>query len=200
MGGVDMNPLILNTLTELCDPENPRLATIDYCQREGIDVNSVCGCGAVTVAQVVLLPCWRFDLPDGHGAESVPACIIEARAGDGETIIDLVAWPVSDPTDVRTLLGRASMVGLWAALNPETYYLDFPLLMHRTPLDWLRADCNGAAVVIPELTAATFLQIAGMGGRIAAQDFAHGRELRSYLSSMINRVEIVSPQTALRAA
>ena len=38
--------------------------------------------------------------------------VIEAYAADGETVIDLVAWPIANPTDVHTLCGAAPMLGL----------------------------------------------------------------------------------------
>jgi hypothetical protein len=201
-GRGDINSRIYDALIAIYDEEDRRWNdNADYRRDNGIDLNRASGfCGSLIVADIVLLSNRRFDLPDGHGAESVSACIIEARAGDGETIVDLVAWPVTNSADVRTLLGRASMVGLWAALNPGTYYLDYPLQVHRTALDWLRAGCDGAAVVIPELAARTFLEIADMGGRISTQDFAHERELKSHLKAMIDRVSVVSPKPERMAA
>ena len=134
-----MNPRIDMALTEIYDLNRPRLATIDYLAAHGIDINAVVGfCGSPTVLPIMLLPGRRFDLPDGHGGDTVTGCAIEARDEIGETIIDLVAWPVASPADVRTLLGQAPMVGLWAAFNAATYAFDVPLVMHRTPLAWLQ--------------------------------------------------------------
>jgi hypothetical protein len=123
--------------------------------------------------------------------------VIEARGEDGETVIDLVAWPVASPTGVHTLLGQAAMLGLWQAFNAATYVFDVPLVMHRTPLAWLQANCEGAAVVIPKLAVRTFLDLPG---RIGADDLAHQRELKGLLNDMIRAVEIVSPKTVRRAA
>lgn len=191
---------ILNFLTELYDLERPRLATVDYLAVHAIDINKVAGfCGSPTITPITLLPNQRFDLPD-HGADTVEGVVIEALDADGETVIDLCAWPVANSTDARTLLGRVSMIGLWAALNPATYTFNYPLVVHRSPLAWLQAGCEGAAVVIPEMAARTFLEIANMGGPIGACDLAHQRELKGYLHNMIRRVEIVSPRSVRRAA
>lgn len=195
-----MNSRILNALTEIYDQERPRLATVDYLAEHDIDVNVVAGfCGPPTVLPITLLPNRRFDLPD-HGADTVEGVVIEVRGEDGETVIDLVAWPVADLTDVRTLCGVAPIVGLWNALNPSTYFLDHPLVIHRTPLAWLQADCEGAAVVIPEMAARIFLDIRDMGGRIGAQDADHAHELRKILQALVDQIEIVMPKSRMLPA
>ena len=195
-----MNLRILNTLTEIYDLDRQRLATVDYLDAAGIDINAIAEfCGSASVLPITLLPSQRFDLPD-HGAEAVDGMVIEARGEDGETIIDLVAWPVASPADVRTLLGQAPLVGMWAAFNAGTYTFDYPLIMHRTPLDWLKADCEGAAVVIPKLAVRTFLDICDIGGRIGAEDFDHAHELRRHLDAMTKLVEIVAPNPIRRVA
>ena len=192
-----MNARISGALAELYDLNRPRLKTVDYLAKHGIDINAVAGfCGSPTVLPITLLPNRHFDFSD-HGAGAVDGVVIEARGEDGETVTDLCAWPTADPTDVRTLLGRAPMIGLWAALNPATYVFDTPLIMHRTPLAWLQAECAGAAVVIPRLAARAFLDLPG---RIGAADLAHQRELKSLLTDMIRGVEIVSPKPIRRAA
>ena len=71
--------------------------------------------------------------------------------------------------------------------------------MHRSPLDWLKADCEGAAVVIPELADRTFLDITNMGGRIGGQDLGHAHELEKMLLALVDRVEIVIPKVRLAA-
>lgn len=193
-----MNSRILLALTEICDLERPRQATVDYLEKQSIDITKVAGfCGSLTVLPITTLPNNRFDLPD-HGADAVEGVVIEAYGEDGETVIDLVAWPVTDPFDVRTLLGRVSMVGLWAALNPGTYTFNYPLVMHRSPLAWLQANCEGAAVVIPKLAVRTFLEITDMGGRLGAQDAAHARDLQKMIHALVDRAEIVIPK--MRAA
>ncbi len=195
-----MNARISGALAEVYDLYRDRMPTVDYFTAHDIDINAIAGfCGSPTVLSITLLPNMLFDLPD-HGADSVEGVVIEARGEDGETVIDLVAWPVADPSDVRTLLGQSPMVGLSAALDNSTYVLGRPLIMHRTPLAWLQADCEGAAVVVPQLAARVFLEIADIGGRLGAEDFDHARELRRHLDAMTKRVEIIAPKPIRRAA
>jgi hypothetical protein len=194
-----MNLRILNAFTEIYDLNRPRLDTVDYLAEHGIDINAVAGfCGSPTILPITLLPNRRFDLPN-HNDEIVAGCVIEARAADGESVIDLVAWPVADPADIRTLCGVAPMAGLWSALNPGTYTFNYPLVVYRSPLAWLKADCNGAAVVIPRLAAQTLLDITDMGGRIGAQDAAHAHELRMILHALVDQVKIVIPKMRVAA-
>ena len=188
---------ILDALTELYDLERARLATVDYLAVHGIDINKVAGfCGSPTITPITLLPSRFFDLPNPHD-ETVEGCVIEARGEDRKSVIDLVAWPVANPSDVRTLLGQSPMVGLSVALDTSTYLLSHPLVMHRTPLDWLKASCEGAAVVLPELAARVFLDLPG---RIGAEDLDHAHELRRHLDAMTKRVEIVAPNPIRRVA
>jgi len=91
------------------------------------------------------------------------------------------------------------LVGLWTALNPGTYTFNYPLIMHRTPLAWLEANCEGAAVVIPKLAARTFLEITDMGGRLGAQDADHACEQKKMLHAPVGQVEIVIPKTRVAA-
>jgi len=192
-----MNAHLALTLAEIYDLEKPRLSTVDYLAEHGIDINAIAGfCGSPTIAPITLLPNRLFDLPD-HGADAVDGAVIEARSEDGESVIDLVAWPINDPANVRTLCGLAPILGLWAAFNAATYVFGSPLVIHRTPLDWLKANCEGAAVVIPKLAARAFLDLPG---RIGAADLVHQRELKGLLNDMISSVEIVSPKTIRRAA
>ena len=196
-----IDPRIDHALAALYDLDRPRLTSVDYMAAHGIDINRVARhCGCPTVLPIMLLPNRRFDMPDGHGAESTEGCVIEARAEDGETVIDLVAWPISNPRNVRTLLGRVPILGLSQAFNASTYVFGYPLVVARAPLDWLKAGCQGAAVVTPKLAALTFLDITNMGGRFGGQDAAHAHELRKMLQALVDQVEIVAPKPIRRAA
>ena len=196
-----MNSRILHALGHLYDDEQRHWqTTADYRFEHGINISQVAGhCGCPTVTPITLLPHRRFDLPNPND-ETVEGCVIEARAADGETVIDLVAWPIADPADVRTLCGAAPMVGLWSALNPGTYTFNYPLVVYRSPLAWLNADCEGAAVAVPKLAVQTLLEITDIGGRIGAQDAAHAGELRGLLQALVDQVEIVAPKPIRRAA
>ena len=76
------------------------------------------------------------------------------------------------------------------AINPASYYLNTPLLMHRTPLDWLKAGCRGAVVVVPHVAARMLLDLPG---KVAAQDEVHGQELERLRRSVLPVDQILVP-------
>ncbi len=191
---------LLDALDALHDDQRRQwVASADYQIEHGIAGRAVHGfAGLVSVVDIVLLAGARFDLPN-EGDDRTTGVIIKAIDADGVSPLDLVGWPLADPGDVRTLLGRAPILGLEAAFNPATYYLEHPLIVHRTALAWLQANCEGAAVVIPKLAARTFLEITTMGGLIGAQDPAHACELQNMLYALVDQVEIVIPKTQVAA-
>jgi hypothetical protein len=100
----------------------------------------VCLCYFVEVSNDDGLP--RFYLsPDGE-----PSAVIEVLDDDGATVLDLVAWPLNAPGAFATAVGNADLLG---APNMRGRYPS-PLAVHRTPLDWLKADCQGCVVINPE--------------------------------------------------
>ena len=128
----------------------------------------------------------RFDFV-GHG-EPVEAFVLEVLDFDGETHLDIAAWPLCDPGRVLTMFGRAPLIGMWAALNPATYYMGKALVMHRTPLEWLMSGCSGAAVLVPRLAAR---QLIDLPGPLAARDHRHGLQLRKLMLSVVETDRIV---------
>ncbi|RUT28323.1 hypothetical protein EMQ25_17205 [Arsenicitalea aurantiaca] len=165
----------------------PTPAYIAYVRRHVLDVGLISDfVGGTAVMSVVDCGNGRFDW-DATGSR-YDAFVCEAYDVDGETTIDIVAWPVDGPGHVLTMFGRAPLLGLWHALNPATYTLGKALVMHRTPLDWLKAGCAGAAVVTPRLAARQLMDIPGP---IAARDRAHARELLRMAHSVVDDEQIV---------
>lgn len=163
-------------------------ASSDYRLAHGLDWRLIAAhAGTLAVVQVEFLPQGRFEFAD----DGEPAAVIEALDTDGETVLDLVAWPVAEPTRVTSLFGRAPLVGMYAAVNPATYFWDRPLQVHRTPLDWLKAGFDGCAVVEPRLAARVLND--DVPGRIAGQDAEHARELATLLRSVVNVDRVVAP-------
>ena len=109
--------------------------------------------------------------------------MLEAFGPDGQTVADLVAWPLAHPEHVMTMFGRCGLLGVWEALGPATYFMGGALNLYRTPLDWLREGCRGAAIVVPSIAAQ---QLVDAPGFIAAQDHRHGRELVQLLQAVID--------------
>jgi len=137
----------------------------------------------------------RFDFADdGKGELGI---VLEALDADGETVLDLVAWPISAPERIATMFGSAAMLGLAAAVNPATFYMDGALRIHRRAIDWLRSGCEGAVIVDTRRAARVLLEVTG---RIAAEDTAHAIDLARAMSDLLNLERIVVPLDARKAA
>jgi len=145
--------------------------------------------GASIVRNVIDCENHRFEFASDH-QDQFPAFVCEAFGPDGECAVDIVAWPLERPGHVMTMFGRCGLLGAWEAINPASYYLNTPLLMHRTPLDWLKAGCRGAVVVVPHVAARMLLDLPG---KVAAQDEVHGQELERLRRSVLPVDQILVP-------
>ncbi len=135
----------------------------------GQGVDGAGGFDSLVHEVVVFLPGGRFefarDLRDATGAKA--AVIIPARDEDFEHV-DLVALDL-ETSAIATWLGRVAVLGQeWLAAAT----LDEPLMVHETPLDWLRAGREGLYVVDAGRAARLLA-----GRSIAVKDVAHGVEL-----------------------
>ena len=118
--------------------------------------------------------------------------MIEAFDRDGETPIDLVAWPVDKPAEVLTMYRRAAIVGLWQAMSPYQYTFGRPVDLHRTPEDWLKAGCDGCAIATPHIAARTLIDLPG---RFAPRDREHAAEVDRLIKSL-SRDRMALPRRA----
>jgi hypothetical protein len=169
---------------------------IHYARKHGIDLGCVYGfAGLCAVLPVTDCGNGRFDFRDT--ADDVEAFVCQALGLDGETCIDLIAWPTTNPRHIMTMFGRAVLVGEWAARSAFTYSFNRPLTLYRTPLEWLQADCNGAAIVDPAKAGRV---MADLPGRIAARDAKHGRELSALIDAAFPKDRVLVPANAGRAA
>ena len=100
--------------------------------------------------------------------------IVEGFGRDGQTVLDLVAWPIDDPRRVFTAFGRLPLLGMPNLFSAATFAFDRPLRCYRTPLAWWRAGCMGA-VVLDEVTAPRLLL--DSLGTISGEDFDHSCEI-----------------------
>ena len=71
-----------------------------------------------------------------------------------------------------------------------------PLVIHRTPLDWLKAGCQGCVALKP----AARHWLLKAGGPFIVEDVEHGRELRQLLGLDAGRHRILVPKHEARAA
>lgn len=133
---------------------------------------------------------FRFD-PDG--ADSAFFEVLEIE--DGEIVVtDLVAFDVADPTIFGTLEGCGVLLGADQIENPSSYLGGRPLLVHRTPLSWLRAGCQGI-VVLDERRAAA--RLAGALGNLLAEDLDHARELHRLMGRAFPTSRIRVPASSI---
>lgn len=130
-----------------------------------------------------------------------PAAIIEALAFDRDreqVTADYVAWPLTDPYAYATALGLDDGADV---LGPQNMVqrCGKPLVVHRTPLEWLQAGGEGCVMLKPESPEAC-QWLARAGGPFIAQDIAHGHEIRAMLGPVAHRHRILVPQGEARAA
>jgi hypothetical protein len=126
-----------------------------------------------------------------------PAAVIEAVLYDSRLepfTADLVAWPIDDPGQFSTAMGVNDGADVLAPQN-MVQRGGKPLRIHRTPLKWLQAGCDGC--VLLKSGARHWLRRAG--GPYACEDVAHGHDIRDMLGADAKRHKILVPQIA-RAA
>ncbi len=136
---------------------------------------------------------FRFD-PDGAPAAFFEVLGIE----DGEMIaVDLVAFDAAHPTIFGTLEGCGVMLGADQIENPSSYLGGRPLLVHRTPLSWLLAGCQGIVVLDERRGGA---RLAGALGNLAGEDEEHARQIARITAGMFSPRRIVFPRASASAA
>ncbi|KKN94454.1 hypothetical protein LCGC14_0188010 [marine sediment metagenome] len=168
----------------------PSRASIDYVRDNGLDSWTIAAhAGCFTVLKINVLPGNRWDFVEDDSEVAVPVAIVEAFGRDGETVLDLVAWPLDHPYRVLTMFGRADMLGLVNVYSAASYTFGTPLQMHRTPLGWWRAGCRGAVVLDPVSAARHLLDAPG---RIAGQDREHSQELADLVGGLFDRSRFVA--------
>lgn len=176
---------------DLIEASRPSVA---YCRKNGIDfAATVPACGGVYLAEIYADG--RTFLPCAGGAL---AAWCEAIAEDAEAVLDVVAWPVDRPERWWTLGGLAPALGMSFAANPASYAFGSPLRLHRTPLRWLQAKCDGAVVLDRQLGARWLLDVPAP--RIATEDRAHARESVAAMDALVGRQRFVVPANDMEAA
>jgi hypothetical protein len=153
-------------------------------------------CGALIVKPVQFFPGRRFDfVEEDSGKPGIPSAIIEVVAADGETSVDLCAWPIGRQDKFATAFGFGGILGAGQIENPATYFGGGKLRAHRTPESWLRAGCVG---FVPLDQNSCARAVSACPGAIVAEDVEHGRELARLLHPFFDPAKILFP--ARRAA
>lgn len=169
---------------------------LDYVRMHGIDLMTVGRfAGSCAVIDIVDVGNHRFDFADNGG---VPGFVLEVYGVDGESVEDLICWPLDRPGHVMTALGKAGLVGVWQAMAPQSYFMAAAVPIYRTPLRWLQESCDGCAIAAPEVAAQQLIQTPG---RLSAEDQRHGRELVALLKSVFDpATKIIAPKALQRSA
>jgi hypothetical protein len=130
-----------------------------------------------------------FDFVDNDGEDGEDALIFLARDDEGFPS-DLIAWTCGSRR-LSAHWGAVSVLGaddIFAPrLTPER-----ALLVHRTPLGWLRAGREGVVIVEAHF-ASQFLRDFGP---LAGEDEAHGRELRQLFRRQEPRIYVPERRAA----
>jgi hypothetical protein len=161
---------------------------LDYVRWHAINLDDL-GRFAGVCAVLPFVDCGsgRFDFTDSDG--ELLGFVCEVIGADGVMPVDLIAWPMDRPKDILSMFGRAAIVGEWEAVNPATYIFGRPLQVHRTPLQWIKAGCRGAAVVTPRLAARKFLDLPGP---ITGADREHSLQLAKMIRGFVGS-QVVTP-------
>ena len=121
-----------------------------------------------------------------YDSAGTPALVVGACRADGE-IIDIVAVNVCNPTAWRRRLGAVPALGLEAIDYAD--WMGEGLRLHPTPLDWLRADCQGAVILEWQSGAKLIAQIP----RIYVANAHEAARVASVIEPKRNRIFIGLP-------
>ena len=163
---------------------------IAYVRQHGLDQSAFGDVGAYGVLPIVDCGAGRFEFGD---EDADLGFVLEALDEDGESIIDLVGWPLDAPARVLSVLGRVGLLGAAQAANPSTFFMGGVLEMHETPLAWLKAGCRGAALVTPNVAARMLVDVPGP---ILAADREHARKLLALAETTVDRKKFVVPASS----
>ncbi len=119
-------------------------------EQEGVTREAIYRAGGLAVARIDTTG--RLWMPESTGT---PAFILPVWAGpappiycgvENPVLIDMIAWRPDDPArwwyrqgEVDLVLGDAHLV--------DAHTEGWPISLHRTPLDWLRAGCRGTVLL-----------------------------------------------------
>ena len=169
--------------------------SIDYVRARGIHwTRAEAACGGPFMAPVIAVPPESFAI-DPAGDEAI---VIEARAEDGRTVLDLVTWRASRPGRWRCMIGAAPALGMAEAASPYTG--GEPLLLHRTPERWLQFGCRGAVLLDRVRGARWLLDLAPVVETIALEDDDHAAAVDEARHALVARQRLVVPVRSMEAA
>jgi hypothetical protein len=90
---------------------------------------------------------------------------------------ELIAWRPG--LSIASFHGRSYALNEHALCNPATWFDDGKLRIHRTPLEWLKADRNGIVIVQPAFTYYELRRAAERG--LSFADQLHKQQVKRWL-------------------
>ncbi len=106
--------------------------------------------------------------------EGQPCTVMTVPTENLESTCDLVAWPLPKPWDFRVAVDEAEILGA-QHLRSAASYVDGPLPIWRSPIEYLKADCHG--VVLLKQRGSRWLPFAH--GPLEARDTQHVAEIHA---------------------
>ena len=159
-------------------------------------------CGTIGVALCKSLDASNGDRLFEFSSKGIACVVIEAlcfqREGGNKNpyVADLVAWSLQAPNSFATALGTGEgceLLGAWSACRTDRS----PLTVHRTPLAWLKAGCEGC-VVLKQEGGGFWLNKAG--APFVCEDAEHAKAVRDLLGPSGHHHKILIPNSERKAA
>jgi hypothetical protein len=185
----------LELTSDFNERSEPNLGLMHWFRGEGVDVAHVFNfLGPISELDITAKR-HRFKFAHSNATNRIKAVVHVATDDNAETPIDLVAWTRERPERVFQSLGAVEALGVDQIGNPASYFLSKPLLVHRHPLNWLRAGCDGIVIFDARCVCARLecLPPRLEGYDLATGSIEHGRELQRILSPLPNGLRILVP-------
>ncbi len=173
----------------------PSREWLEYKRALGIDHDTIAAhAGVLCVLPLQYFANRTFDFVDEDG---ILSAICEVLDTDGETTVDLAAWPLHRPEKIATVTGYGDALGFWQVENPATYFGGAALRIHRTADAWFRAGCCG---VVPLNLASAPRWLSCAPGNLLAEDRDHGWQIARAMHGYFEPRRILAPVNSRRAA
>jgi hypothetical protein len=163
-----------------------------WLRHQGVDLPAALNlAGPIIESDICALPGALFSFA-GNRPDFFPAFVHFARDRDAETEVDLIAWTRDRPQHVLRYFAYADCLASDQVENPTTYFAGAGLLLHESPLDWLRSGCRGAVVLDFDNFRRRLERLRPdvRQCRIVGSSVAHARGLAKRLKPLPGRVEI----------
>jgi hypothetical protein len=130
---------------------SPDIELHRFLRARGVDMATALQlAGPVCECPIIRFPMTReFQFGKHDESGTVLAVVHVVSAADAKTPLGLVAWCRDRPDDVYHSPGMAAL-GIDQLDNPASFFGGKALQVHRTPLGWLAAGCQGIVPLDPE--------------------------------------------------